>query len=306
MTFEDVWRGVLAHCPTAGAGLAREWTQWAYSELCDERVWSHLRVASAIVVTDPHAGTVTVTRGSNAVAAGTMVFVQADIGRQLRVSSVPIYTILTVVGGVVTLDRAYTEVSGLVAATVLDAYITVPDDFARFIAVIDPNNKRRLRFWITQGDLDRGDPGRTSSGNASMLANATYSPVLAMFGRPRFELYPYQTGARAYPMWYYREGEILDDDDVLIGPLGNRGKDVLIEGALSRCALWPGTEGKKNPYFNLALARVHDEKFHDKITTLKVGDDELYFEDMPVVDFAFADFPWDASWLQQNVPESIG
>lgn len=258
---------------------------------------------------DQKSGTCTVTKASATVAGGTLLFAATDVGRAFRLGSIPIYTIIAVdvAGGTsATLDRVYGEASGAVTGYVLDAYVTMPLDFARFYAVLDPQNKWRLRWWRSADEINRLDPGRMSTGNASVLFNEKYSPVVADLGKPRFELYPYQTSARSYPMWYFKKGPILADDDQLIGPLANRGKDVLIEGALSRAALWPGVEGKKNPYFSIPLSQAHEGKFRDKIGQLQSADDDLYTEDLIIAEFPYAPFPWDSTWLQSHVPEYVG
>src|SRR6266508_785298 len=187
VTFEAVWRMVLGHAPIAGAGLAREWAQWAYSEFVRaRRDWSHLRVQSAISVAVSRSGTVTLTTGSAAATAGTLSFVTADVGRNLRVSGNAIYTIIAVAAGNATLDRVYAEDGGVVTATVGDFYVTMPADFARFYAVIDPSTQWRLRFDVPSDFLNRIDPQRTAGTTSPrLLANATFSPVQATLGQPR-------------------------------------------------------------------------------------------------------------------------
>ena len=90
-----------------------------------------------------------------------------------------------------------------------------------------------------------------------------------------------------------------------IGTLAQR-TDVLIEGALHRCAMWPGAEGRKNPYFSLQLAEMHEKLFERKLVEVAVTDDDLYFESMPLTEFPFADFPWDATWWQSHEPYIVG
>lgn len=309
ITFESVYRAVLAHVPIAGPLLCREWVQWAYNEYGTHRSWSHLRVESVITANDQKQGMATATKGSATIAGGTLAFAATDVGRQIRLSSIPIYTIIAVdvTGGTTaTINRAYGEVSGLQAFTVLDAYVTMPLDFNRFSAILDPQNKWKLRYWITSDQLNACDPGRMSTGNAAMLVNQAYSPVPGFLGNVRYELYPYQTAARSYPMWYFRKGEILTDDDVFIGQLANRAKDVLVPGALSRAAMWPGVDGKKNMYFDLNLAKIHKAEFDAKMSEMYTADDDLYFEDAPMVNYAYAGFPWDAAWLQSHEPSIIG
>jgi hypothetical protein len=309
VTFEDVWRYVLGHCPLAGSLLAREWVQGAYNEFATARSWSDLRAESVITINDQKTGDCTVAKGSATVNGGTLTFAATDVGRQFRLGSIPLYTIIavSVAGGTsCTLDRVYGEASGLVIGYILDAYITVPTDFNRFYAILDPSNKWRLRWWLSADILNRLDPGRMSTGNACMLFNQKYSPVAANAGQARFEFYPFQTSARSYPMWYMRKGAVLADDDVFIGQLANRAKDVLGEYALSRAAMWPGVEGKKNPYFNLSLAQAHEKEFERKISDLRSADDDLYFEDVSVAEYPYAPFPWDSAWLQNHEPYYIG
>jgi hypothetical protein len=307
VTFEECWRMVLGHAPVAGAGLAREWTQWAYSEFCiARRSWAHLRVQSGLFISDRRSGTCSVAQGLTTVSSGTLVFVAGDVGRTLRITSGsspsgPYYTIIAVSGGgVATLDRAFLEPTDAAAVgAVFDGYTTLPANFARFYAIIDPSLRWRIRFDVSGDWLNRLDPTRQSaSGSPRILANATFSPVPATLGQPRYEWYQVSATARSFPMWYLRKPEILTDDQVLIGPLADR-KDILVEGALSRAALWPGLEGRKNPYFNLPLAQVHDGKFRDKISSAYVADEELYWEGMPVAEMGYAQFPFDSAWMQQ-------
>jgi hypothetical protein len=308
VTFESVWRMVLGHAPIAGAGLAREWTQWAYSEFClARRSWAHLRVQSGLSITASRSGTCAVVQGQASAASGTLVFVAGDVGRTFRVGTGAYYTILSVTTGVAALDRAFAETTDAAAAgTVFDGYATLPADFARFLAVIDPSMRWRIRFDVSSDWLNRLDPVRQSAtGSPRILANATFSPVAATLGQPRYEWYQTSASARSFPMWYLRKPELLTDDQVLIGPLGDR-KDILVEGALSRAALWPGLEGRRNPYFNLPLAQVHDTKFRDKISASYVADEELYWEGLPVAEMGYAQFPFDSAWMQQHDIPAMG
>lgn len=308
-TFRDAWNAVSLHASVPDPLLARMWCQWAYNQFCDRRGWSHLKARTIVTVNDQRTGDCTVSLGSPVVTGGTLVFATTDIGRQFRLGSVPIYTIIavdTAGATTATLDQPYADVSGLVTAYILDAYVTMPENFHRFISVVDPVNRWRLRWWIDSSYLDTWDPARTSSGNPRLLANMSYSPVVALAGRARYELYPYQTGFRTFPVWYYRKGEHLIDDQELLGPLARRGTELLTAGALSRCALWPGTQVTKNPYFSLSLAETHRKEFETVLSEIDVIDEELYFEGLPLTQFGYADFPWDASWLQSHEPYSIG
>lgn len=307
--FRDAWNSVSLHASVPDPLLCRAWCQWAYNQFCDRRGWSHLKVRTILAVQDQKTGTCTVTRGSVTVTGGTLTFAATDVGRQFRLGTVPIYTIIAVstVGATsATLDGAYAEATQTTTAYILDCYVTLPEDFHRFISVVDPTNRWRLRWWIDSSYLDTWDPARQSTGNPSLLANASLSPVVADLGKARFELYPYQTSARTFPVWYYRKSEDLTDDQQIIGPLSRRGVELLTAGALHRCALWPGTQTQKNPYFSGALAKTHRDEFEEILSEIDVVDEELYFEGLPLTQFGFADFPWNASWLQDHEPYTIG
>lgn len=308
-SFGDCWRLAALHAPVPDPLLHRQWTQWAYNQFCDRRGWSHLRGETNISVTDQKSGTCGVTIGSATVTPSGMVFAATDVGRAFKVGSIPVYTIIgyTAGPGTVTLNRNYSEATNAAAVgNVLDAYVTMPEDFHRFISVLDPVNRWRLRFWVSQDLLNKWDPSRQSSGTARLLADLDYSPVPAAAGQPRYELYPYQTTARTYPVTYFVKSAILGDDTPIIGPLSRRAPEILLNGALSRCARWPGTESRKNPYFNLALANELEKAFDKAVMEVTVTDQELYFDGLPMSDFMFADFPWDSNWLQSHEPYVIG
>jgi hypothetical protein len=261
-------------------------------------------------VTASRAGTVSATQGASTVSSGTLVFAAADVGRQFRVGTNATYTILAVAIGVATLDRVYTEsTDAATLGTVLDAYVTVPADFARFYAVIDPSTRWRVRTDVPLEWLNRIDAVRQGGGGTPrMLVNATYSPVPATFGRPRYEWYPSPATAQQYPYYYVKRAALLADDSLLVGPLTDA-KDILVEGALSRAALWPGLEGRKNVYFNLQLAKIHEQKFLEKISQSYVADEEIYWEGMPIAEIPYSPWwpgPGDAAWLQSHVEETIG
>lgn len=309
MTFGDCWRFASLHADVPDPLLLRGWTQWAYNQFCERRGWSHLRAETGITVENQKTGTCTVTKGNATVAGGTLTFAATDVGRQFRLGTVPIYTILSVDATGATsavLNRTYSEPSGSVTGYILDAYVTMPENFHRFISVMDPANRWRVRFWVSQDTLNRWDPVRQSTGYARVLASQAYSPVTGFTGCPRYELYPYQTAVASYPVWYYRKPENLTDTQEIIGPLARRAQEVLLEGVLSRCAMWPGTAAQKNPYFNLTLAAAHKAAFESAILEIDVQDEELYFEALPITDFPYADFPWDSAWMQSHEPYIIG
>lgn len=307
-TFADVYNAVLLRCPGTDPLLVRDWVAETYQVACDDRTWSHQRAETAIQVANQKSGTATITQGTTTLTGVGITFAATDVGRQVRLSSIPIYTITAVNVGLntATLDRAYSETTATAQTFyVLDAYWTAPLDFWRFLAVLDPTNKWRLRWWVTEDQLNAIDPGRMSTGSAWCLASQRYSPVTADAGKARYELFPYVTSARSYVVCYYTKPTVLTEDDTLIGPFA-RAKDVLVEGALARCSLWPGTQDKRNPYFNLHLADKLEARFRARLQNLENKDEDLYPVNMPSAQYwPWAPWPLDSTWLQSHVPETI-
>ena len=296
-TFEDVWKGVLLHAPMASPFLARKWVQWAYTRAGELRPWSDLRVETEIVTTAQKTGTVTLTNGSTAVTGGTLALAASDLYRQIRVDSAPIYTLAAINAPNGTLDRAYTGPTGSVTAFVLDAYVLAPADFARWDAVVDLENAWRLRHWQTEQWLDHVDPKREHSGAPRCLVSRVTSPIAAILGRVTYELWPYVTDAKRMPTRYIKVPATLADTDTLRGPLGRRA-DILETGALSQCAKWPGVEGRKNPYFSLALSTDLRAEFDKEVGRLEVQDEDIYPTWTPMSEFRFAPLIGDANWLR--------
>ena len=83
-SFADVYGAVLLRAPGVDPLLAREWVQSTYGEACDDKVWSHQRSETAIVVKDQRTGTATATLGLDTLTAGTLTFSSTDVGRQIH------------------------------------------------------------------------------------------------------------------------------------------------------------------------------------------------------------------------------
>jgi hypothetical protein len=228
------------------------------------------------------------------------LFVAGDAGRQFAVGSFPVYTIASVTdANGIELDRPYGETTNAAVTTakVFDAYATLPADFGSFRLIADPYNQRRLAFWIHEDQLNLLDPARLSSDTGPRLlasrAPSTYSGTL---GRAQYEYWPQPTSARSYPALYNIQPDNLTDTDTFTGVLAEGGQ-ILVDGALARCARWPGTPDLPNPYFNLALAQSHDEAFREGIQRLSLKDDSVYPDDLtqvhwerwPVGDLAYND-----------------
>lgn len=280
-TFESCWRRVLLSAPEVPVFLARQWIQDVYRELGQSRPFLWLKREVHLTVLASRSIEVTVTQGSTTVTSAAL-FVATDSGRQLR-TTLPIYSIIFVDASTITLDKPWAGDSGTITVTILDQYLACPADFGAFTDVVDTNNQRTIPWWFTQDQLNASDPHRTSSGDPQrMLVARGISQITPTLGRVLYEWWPSPTTARTYPARYTIKPEALVDTDQFRGALADRG-DVLVEGALVRCARWPGTREKPNPYFNLQLARTHQDEFERKKLQISLRDDDMDPQDLGTI-----------------------
>lgn len=310
-TFEDVWRKVKLHVPLADALLCQEWVQASWRRLCDKRPWSWLRSENEIITNDQVTGTVDITRSSATVTGVGLVFAASDVDRQFRVgTNQPIYTITAVDLGLntATLDRVYGgPTATATAGVVLDAYVTMPADFGRFLGVLDPQNGWQLRWWITEDELNLWDAQRSSTGTPWALVARRLASTTALDGRAQYELWPYATAAKNYPFYYIRRPPALQDSSTFEGVLADRG-DLIILAALAEAAEWPGLEDRKNPYFNLRLAEIKRKQLVEELALLELRDEEVYMTWLETVSWINRGrAPIDSRYLQSHdVPFAAG
>lgn len=280
-TTEDCWRKVLLHAPEVPVFLAREFVQQAFATLAHQRPALWLRAETLLRTLASRSLTVTFTTGSQAItsAAG---FVASDAGRQIKVGSIPLYTINAVTDpSTATLLEVYRGSSGAQTATIVDAYLACPDDFEAFLTIVDPTTQRQIPYWVTEEVLNQYDPHRTSTGDpARVLVSKMLSQATPTLGRVLYEWWPQPTAARQYPALYRKRPPTLLDTDTLPGVLAQRG-DVLITGALAECAAWPGTRDKPNPYFNLNTHRLKKADFLALAQQVALRDDDQAPMDLP-------------------------
>lgn len=280
-TFESLWKMVRLHVPSAPALLVRDWCQQAYGQLTDRRPWTWTLSNAAISWRDQRAlAAVTATRGSATVTSAAL-FQVSDVGRQFRIGTYPIYTIIARPdASTLTLDQPYEPgddtAVGVVPAQILDAYCTLPETFSAFTMVLDTVNQRIVPWWGTQEDIDLIDPTRQNSDSVPRFlaarAPSVYPPTA---GQIQFEMWPIPEEAGALQYYSRARPAQMADEFVFSGVVAAR-LDVLQDGALAQAARWPGTGTVRNPYFNLALARQLSDDFEKGARQLDLRDDDQY------------------------------
>lgn len=281
-TYGEVWKSLLLQCPFVPVPLAQQWVKDRYREAINRCWWGGQVSESQFVIPDAYdAGTISTTLNSNTVTGVATGWTTALIGRQFMTGGRgPYYTIVDVPNAVtLTLQIAWGDAS-LPAGTayqIVLAYLTPPSDFLSFKTIKDPINNWRLRFNISQEYLDRIDARRATTGNAWIIADYRQSALTGSTGIPQYEVWPRVINQRQYPYLYYkRPAEPAADSDVFLPPLQG---DEIKRGALADLATWPGTETRKNPCFNLALAAKYEKDFTDFLNNLQRIDQDTYLND---------------------------
>lgn len=299
-SFLETTNSLRLYVPQLPITLAQQFIRDRYRRILERRDWSALRKEAEFVLNDAKtAGTVAIVRGATTVTGTGTAFAAGDVGRQFKSGNgSPIYTIATVNAGAqtLTIDRNFGGATVTAASYfILDAYLTVPSDFLRFVAVVDPLQGWRLRHWITSEELMTMDPQRTFMGQPYILADRMYSS-----GIPQYEAWPYNTTARTlYYTYMSRALDLIQDADIPIWPLRS---DVIVAGALADVARWPGTPDKPNPYFaNPNYWKSYEGTFEDQMIDLERRDEEVYMtmlQQYPYNQGGLA--PMSASYIQSH------
>lgn len=307
-TAGQIARLVRLHCPQAPYFLVMSWLDEVYKDLALHfSSWSFLRAETQIITNPAKAGNCTANFGSNQIQDVTIGITASDLNRQFRTGQTsPIYTIIAVNTAVspatFTIDQVYGAPSAVnTPATVGDFYITMPPNFARFLAVLDPPNNWQLRYWVSEEELNAWDSQRSATGTPRVLASRQLSATTAQSGQVQYELWPYQLAQYAYPTYYIQTPATLTDATIFQGPLANAA-NLLIAGALAKCAAWPGLDGKKNPYYNLSLAVAKEKEYQHQLGMLQNRDQEIYPTDWEAYSWLnrVSWAPLDAKFLQDH------
>lgn len=301
-----MYRSLRLWAPDLPIFLAKQLIRDRYRRVCERRPWGALRTEAEFILdvakTD---GTVTLTRGSATVTGSGTNFLAGDVGRQFQAGNrAPVYTITGVASTTsMTLDRVFgnTDDGAGLSYRILDAYVTCPADFKYFMVVMDPVQNWRLRHFVTQDDIMRLDPARTTAGTPWALVDRRHSTLSATDGQAQYEMWPYSTSERNYPYYYVRQASDLSlDSDIPEIPV--RG-DVLVRGALADVCRYPGSVERPNPMYDPrgTMAKAWEAEFQDQVAELERQDENTYMTWLSNHDWALWPYaPLDAAYQQNH------
>lgn len=120
-------------------------------------------------------------------------------------------------------------------------------------------------------------------------------------GLPRFEIWPHVKVDLV--LSYIYEAAPPDIFDPAVTIPRSITADALLEGGLAKLARWPGPSvDEKNPYFQIALAEAHENRFNYFCERLEQKDDNIYPTDVSYYrQFPYYETTWRAAdWIQRH------
>jgi hypothetical protein len=287
-TFGDLWRKVSLQASAVPPMLVRSYVQDAYQDATGGRRFSWMRRWYQPTTVASRTLAVVATQGS---ATLTGAFVASDLNRQVRATNqgVP-YTIVAIDAGYTeaTLDQAWAGTGGSLTVTISSAFLFLPENFDGCRTLSNLVVQQAMPWWYTSEQLDRWDPNRLWADSTARIiaARGVWTGGGTMDGRQVYEWWPYPSATAVYQMSYYAKLEPTDDDR-LQGQFATRA-EVLETGALAKCALYPGTAERKNPYFNLQLAQMLEKAFQESLQQISVRDEDT----SPAEEYNRVDWRW--------------
>lgn len=286
MNFQSYWNELLAHIPSLSPFLAQRFVNRAWRDIRQKKSWSFLLAEGYLIVpTVITAGTIsatqyskTITPDATALAAFNLAGSHPLIGeRQFRLSAGSrIYNIDTWDGATLALKEEYQEATVAGSTySVLSVYFKAPStDFIRFISIRDLTTNYFVKLHLSQEEINRIDPQRSTSGDPMYCADYK----TGIDGVPWYEFYPTPTSQRSYSVLYQKRGsDFSSPSETLPGVIP---ESLLIDLALYYAYRWAETaKGPNGPNigadwrYSAAEAKASFEK--QLVTTIR-EDEDMY------------------------------
>jgi hypothetical protein len=175
--------------------------------------WQRLKVQAVLqTVAEYNTGTVTVTKGSTAIALADGSWTSAMSGRAIRIGSDDAFYQFAQTGAFSgTLDRPYEgEDSTDVEYSIWQAIYVLPSDLNQLQSMRVFGSGRDLD-QVSQEDLDEQDAARTDLGTPERYA--LHMDDLSTPPRRQVELYPGPDELLSIPFWYTQDPELFGSGD---------------------------------------------------------------------------------------------
>lgn len=255
MSLETIASRLTGWVPKLPKSEAYNMVNDAWTDVRDDRVWSFQLVEDSIsspnVVTAGTAkvvtGSPTVLLDSVATAALTGLSWPLLTSRQFRVQGLSIYNITNLVGNALTLDRYYSDPSGVgLPYQVYQCYYLAPfADWKRWLGWRDMTDGTDLWIYSTRREINQGDPQRLYfTFPAYVLPYQTdQRPNSSTLGYMLYELYPNPLSQISYMRWGLRTGaDLINPGDSAPYPITD---DLLMKKSRVRAYQW--AEAQKDP-----------------------------------------------------------
>lgn len=302
-------RSLRLYVPNLPITLAEQFVRDRYRRILRSRDWGGLRRESQFLLNASKGnGSVAFTRGTTTATGTGTTFASTDVGRQFKVGQgSPVYTItdVDVPGQILTLNMPIGPATATASTyIIMDAFVTPPSDFKRFVVVSNPIQGWRLHLWVTQAELNAMDPQRTFFGQPYSIVDKFYNTATSGNTRPTplYEAWPYATTDQTLYYVYMIEGaDLINDTDVPVYPISS---DLIVSGALADVVRWPGTADTPNPYFQRPeYWKSYEGEYQDKLIEVERQDEEVYMTQLemnPMYSYPYAPFTFSGNWLQSH------
>lgn len=301
-TFGQLWNRVLLYAPGTPVPLAQQFVKDAYRRVIASHLWSELfREGEQTIPTWYSTGTADCAEGDAVVTGSGTTWTSDMVGRQFHITNRGYYTILSVTSATeLTLDRVW-EGDSVAGSTyeIAQLYVEFPTDFWALDDIRDTTRNWRLRRrYHQQNYLDLVDPRRTSVGAPALYVDAPprIDPTTGA-SYPRVEFWPKIAGGTQLLYRYIKKEEFsgLSTQKTLDMIRG----EAVEWGALSDLALWPGTDERKNLFFNPELHKTYKDRAEEAIHHSEMADLERQ-QRLLIISDDSTGLPADARFLQEH------
>ena len=208
-------------------------------------------------------------------AAGITITASSLTGLQLRTNSInPTYTVNAVTSTTnLVMDNAWSQVTATGNSyQIYRMYTSFGGSVKDLVAVIDPFQQIPLRLNVSQEELNRDDPNRTSTNSPVWVSSLGPSAS----GNMLWEIWPAPTTAYQLAVLYHKQASEMRLPSDTPPPFLN--PNILIMGALADAFRTPCPRPPdfKDPFFSMENADRYETRFEQAVVDAMCSDEALY------------------------------